>query len=585
MGEKMGETLSPLVEQRVALAAVETRERIRHDQASPPAPIKRLLHHIEEHLLEPDLDVTGAKRACGIGDNSVAILFHSTVGRPPAAYIEDRRMEIAAKLLADPELKIWQVAQGLGYNSISAFSRAFLRCNRERPSSFRKRQLRPSGRNSGHQSAVNPAASLGRTRSAEFKELGIDELVHQLCPECRQRIDQLRYHHRMDASLAARLPTRARSEPPRRVFSHTTDDETDRYRAKLLWDELSRSPWEERHELVRNRLRLTSPSFFHFLRDKSHEVMREDLQEGVRVAELALASLAALDKAPLDEITRANLWAQGWTALGHVQCHANDFKAAEQSFTTAEGFLEKGGRDPLVEVELLCMKAVMHRDQRDFATAFALLDQARERCQPSSHPEMLAQILVRRSAVHFESGEPAATIPDLLEALRLLEDSPAVILKGTAYQALAAVYETLGRYQEAAETVPLARKWLLSAGGRLDAIRLRWLEGRLERGLGRYEMAEVALNEAHQAFLEAEDPWDAALVSLDLAELYALQQRGPELRSLSARLAPLFDSMLLHREALAALRIFRRALETDDVTASLIEETRQQVTRARVHPG
>ena len=123
-------------------AARESFERIRLDRRKAPQRLKPLLAYIEKNLFNPTLDVNQLKRSCGVRDNSVPIQFHSAVGRPPHGYIEDRRLETACRLLADTNLKIWQISELLGYSSIQVFSRAFSRWSGERPTLFRKKARR-----------------------------------------------------------------------------------------------------------------------------------------------------------------------------------------------------------------------------------------------------------------------------------------------------------------------------------------------------------------------------------------------------------------------------------------------------------
>jgi AraC-like DNA-binding protein len=123
-------------------AAAPTRERIRRDHGRAPRQIQPLLAHIEEHLFDPDLDANRLKLACGVRDNTLPIRFHDALDLPPYGYIEDCRMEVACRLLADTELKVWQVAQLLGYSTLQVFSRAFHRWSGLRPTSYRRQCCR-----------------------------------------------------------------------------------------------------------------------------------------------------------------------------------------------------------------------------------------------------------------------------------------------------------------------------------------------------------------------------------------------------------------------------------------------------------
>lgn len=111
---------------------------IDRDLETVSAKIRPLLVHIRQNLFEPSLTVKSLMTACGIKDNSVAILFHREVGRPPKMYITEKRFSTAALLLSGTKLKIWEVSSAVGYRSFATFSRAFEVRFGMRPSIFRK---------------------------------------------------------------------------------------------------------------------------------------------------------------------------------------------------------------------------------------------------------------------------------------------------------------------------------------------------------------------------------------------------------------------------------------------------------------
>jgi hypothetical protein len=68
---------------------------------------------------------------------------------------------------------------------------------------------------------------------------------------------------------------------------------------------------------------------------------------------------------------------------------------------------------------------------------------------------------------------------------------------------------------------------------------------------------------AIQSLLAEETPYEVALVSLDLAALYAQQGRTEEMKRLAAGMMPVFSSLQIHREALAALTFWKQAVEAE----------------------
>jgi AraC-like DNA-binding protein len=69
--------------------------------------------------------------------SALADRFTQIVGCPPIQYLTQWRMQIAAKRLADPNVKIAAVAHEVGYESEAAFSRAFKKLVGRSPSQWR----------------------------------------------------------------------------------------------------------------------------------------------------------------------------------------------------------------------------------------------------------------------------------------------------------------------------------------------------------------------------------------------------------------------------------------------------------------
>ena len=161
-------------EQLLKAAAAPTLERIRRDRERVHFQVKPLLGHLEEQLFDTDLDAKRLKQACGVRDNSVALIFHHALGLPPYCYIEDCRFSVACRLLTDTELKVWRIAQLLGYSTLQVFSRAFERWSGLRPTVYRRRN------STSEATEVVSAATLRRAVQGELKREEADRLARQL---------------------------------------------------------------------------------------------------------------------------------------------------------------------------------------------------------------------------------------------------------------------------------------------------------------------------------------------------------------------------------------------------------------------
>ena len=121
-------------------------------------------------------------------------------------------------------------------------------------------------------------------------------------------------------------------------------------------------------------------------------------------------------------------------------------------------------------------------------------------------------------------------------------------------------------------------------GNRLDLVRVDWLQGRIAAGLGRHDEAIALLGRVRAKFAEDEIAYDAALVTLELAEIHAAVGRGAEVRSLARESAPIFAQQGVHAEARRALELFRRAALQDRATAQLLRAVVSYLYRARHDP-
>ena len=99
---------------------------------------------------------------------------------------------------------------------------------------------------------------------------------------------------------------------------------------------------------------------------------------------------------------------------------------------------------------------------------------------------------------------------------------------------------------------------------------------------------EVPKNRARMArgwcFIEEGIPYDTALVSLDLALLYARQRRTADLKRLAEEMVPIFSAQDVHREATAALVLFQDAARREAVTAEMVREVAAFLEAARGRP-
>src|SRR5262249_15595664 len=129
------------------------------------------------------------------------------------------------------------------------------------------------------------------------------------------------------------------------------------------------------------------------------------------------------------------------------------------------------------------------------------------------------------------------------------------------------------------------RPMYLKMGDRWSLLRLRWLEGNVAEAMKRLDQAEAAFREVREAFMELGRSYDAALASLQLAEVLAQQGRKTELAQVAQEMQTFFESRQIHQEAMAAYLIFCEAARSQTAEVGLVRAVSTFLLRARSTPG
>jgi AraC-like DNA-binding protein/quercetin dioxygenase-like cupin family protein len=80
-------------------------------------------------------------RAVGVSERTLRRRFHAATGRPWRDYLQQARLLRAMALLVDPGRSVLDVSVAVGFDNVSAFTRAFTRRCGETPSAYRTRTL------------------------------------------------------------------------------------------------------------------------------------------------------------------------------------------------------------------------------------------------------------------------------------------------------------------------------------------------------------------------------------------------------------------------------------------------------------
>ncbi len=415
-----------------------------------------------------------------------------------------------------------------------------------------------------------------------------------LCAPCRARLPEIgpeaeALYDKMFAGHRFTVPpgaydgvTRAVAEKLRRTGLAI---ERERSTAPTLWAELEGQPPGRRALLVENSSRFQTYGLAELLLTECRRIWSEDPARAEELAELALAVTYRLDRRIHGPALLNDIKAEAWAYIANCRRIRSDLRSVSEAFEIADEFHARGTGDPNEEASLLGLKASYLRDQRRFEDAVATIDRAIELYRETGDEHQQGRMLIKKAMMCRDMNHLEEAIALLQQAASRIdgEREPRVLL--CLKNNLALYLGEAGNPLEARKMLREVRRLAVQTGMPIERLRLLWTEGLISRRLRQDSVAEAALKRTMDGFLEAGIGYDAALVALDLAELYLETERYGEARDLAARMIRVFASRDVHREALAALAILQQSIERDAATVALVQQIARYLQRARRNPA
>ncbi|HEX5716298.1 MAG TPA: hypothetical protein VF179_09070 [Thermoanaerobaculia bacterium] len=383
-------------------------------------------------------------------------------------------------------------------------------------------------------------------------------------------------HERRKA--AVELALRSREAPPLDEYPKPEHVAPARWRAGLQLVILRELTEDERLAAVKSIRRFQTWSLAEAVADEATRCASKSVEKAHAWARLAVETAERV-KGP-----------EGWQkrVRGYAAAVGPNVRRVKGDLDAAEAGLEAANRqwlagsDPdgiLDPGRLLDLEASLRRAQRRFDEALDRLARAR---QVSHQP---GRVLIKRGFTLEVMGEYERAIETLREAETLLGPQAEPRLWNTLDFNLAVNYSHLGFFREASELVERARPRAIKLRDELDLIRFDWLGGRIAAGLGRAGESRRLLETALAGFRSRNLWYDVALALLELAGLLLREGRKAEVRALTPILVDVFKSKKVYREALAALRFFRDAAESETADEELSRRVLRFLFRARHNQG
>jgi len=361
--------------------------------------------------------------------------------------------------------------------------------------------------------------------------------------------------------------------------ARTEQAQEDRRQAAELWERLKGRSRSARIALVEEDPKYQSWALVEKLCTESVRAAAGVPRVAVELAELALR---VAERVTGDAVWRSLLAGYAWAHIGNARRVASNLPGAEEAFRLAWKLWKEGSAADIGLLDgsrLFDLEASLLRDQRKMAAALERLEQAL-----AMHPagERRGRILLKKGTILEQMGSYEAAVEAFQEAApwidRVREPRDFCVLRFN----LNVCRCHASRFAEA--EAGLSELRALTAPSGQDRLKLRWLAGRVDGGLGRPARAIEALAAVRAAFSREEIRYNEALVSLELAGFYLEQGKTAEVKALVAAMEPVFHAQGVHTEAQKALVLFRRAVELETVTLELVRRLVAYLYRAQHDP-
>ncbi len=417
----------------------------------------------------------------------------------------------------------------------------------------------------------------GETSPAERRRV-LKHLVSG-CPTCR-------------ATLAPKIRLIGDNRPSdfsiSRVLANVAEVEHQMNQERALateqFREFLRHPPARQWTLLRNSSRYDSWSFCELVLDAGVEVIFDDPHRALDLCRMGVAISERLAAASYGERLVEDMQARAWGRTANALRATSDLAGAEQALAVAAKHLKKGSGEPLEEAEHLYYTASLLRAQRRLDEALRTIHRSRRIYRMIGDRHLEGRAIMCESTIQDLRGNVEQSIALCRQAMAQIDATRNRRLAFAVQHNLVWQLMVTGRSEEALRELEAIRPTYFELGDQMLLLRLRWMEARLAKDLRRPEESERAFREAHDGFVAARIPYEAASVALDLAVLLAEQGRRQELKLLAAELIAVFRSLGVAREAFAALSIFERFAQEDAVTLSLLARLSQYFAQVRHQP-
>lgn len=271
--------------------------------------------------------------------------------------------------------------------------------------------------------------------------------------------------------------------------------------------------------------------------------------------------------------------------LGNAYRVLAQLDKAESAFGLARRFFELGSRNELLEIRLLNLEASLDAERLRYKEACMSLSKVHTYYLQKGNSHLAGRVLLKLGLYEGYAGEEQKALRLLSDSLKLIdaEREPSLAYAVRHNQILFLV--DLGDFREAEKQLFRLRPLQHHAGGRIPKFHLRWIEGRIDAGLGRSDRAGNIFREVREGALELNLAYHSALASLDLAAILLAQGKAREATEEIKAASKVFIALRVDREAFMTVIMLRTACEMQVATQTMVERVAKFLRRLENDPA
>lgn len=321
------------------------------------------------------------------------------------------------------------------------------------------------------------------------------------------------------------------------------------------------------------------------LLDRSWSIRHDNPTVMVQLAELAVHNSKQLDPRRHDIQEILDLQGRALGELGNAYRVMDQLDLAAVTLGRAREFLEMGTGSGSLKARLQELEASLAADRRQFGIASNLLLEVQAFHQENGDSHLTGRIMILRGLYIGYAGESERAIDLLRVGLSQVEEKrdPSLVYAAAHNQFLFLVDSS--RYQDARRFRFENSRILSNSQGRINHIRLRWLDGRMDLGTGNYPRAETVFREVGQEMDDAGLTFVSAVVSLDLAVALLAQGKSDEAETATLAASEVFHRLRIHREGLVALSMLHTAFRLGQASVKLMKDVTAYFRRLDIDPN